>query len=158
MSKLAAALPRSRGMPAFFDPEAGGSACYLRRYTARHLSEHPAQQVMAMGLALYPEASDQVILNLYVRLRPGNVRVMGSAYCDQDGEGLDCRMEGDAGRFSLTGAKNGALRLSVAPAGVSFEGEAFHTLDGTRGDDRVFLLPPVGAQDCGRLLAAGEVE
>ena len=158
LGKVADALPQSRGLPAFFDPGVGGSACYLRRYTRKHLDDHPDQRVMAIGLALYPGASDQVILNLYVRLRPDGVRLMGSAYCDQDGEGLDCRMEGDAGRFSLTGAKNGALRLAVAPVGVSFEGDEFYTLAGTSGDDRVFLLPPLEADACAGLVSAGEVD
>ncbi len=159
LTKLAEALPQTRSLPMFFDPEAGGSTCYLRRYTADHLTKHPDQRVAAIGLALYPEASDQIILNLYVKLRPGTVRALGSAYCDQDGGGLNCHLEGDAGRFSMTLAKNGALRLTVAPRGISFEGATdFITLSGTSGDDRVFLLPPLDAADCARLSVAGRVD
>ena len=111
-----------------------------------------------MGLILYPDG-DQTMLNLYVMVRPGPIRAMASAYCNQDGEGLDCLLEGDAGRFSLTGARNGALRLSVAPRGISFEGDRhFITLSGTSGDDRMFLLPPQDDADCARLSAAAEID
>lgn len=137
---------------------AGADACYLRAYTADHLQSHPQQRVRAMGLILYPEG-DQTVATLYVKVRPGQVQAMGVAYCDQDGEGLDCLMEGDAGRFSLTGAKDGALRLSVAPRGISFEGEReFITLSGISGDDRVFLLPPLGEAGCARLSATARID
>jgi hypothetical protein len=125
---------------------ASANTCYLRQYSADHLKSHPAQQVTAIGLSVQPDGRT---LDLYVKLRPGPVRAMGTAYCDQDGEGLDCFMEGDAGRFSLTGGAGGALRLSVAPRGISFETEAdFITISGTSGDDRVFMLPPLGRSDC----------
>jgi len=169
LTKLAEALPE----PSQSRLIEGGGTCYLRRYTADHLQQHPQQRVSALGLILYPDG-DQNLATLYVKVRlgqagpgqvgpgqvgPGQVRAMGSAYCNQDGEGLDCLMEGDAGRFSLTGAKNGALRLSVAPRGISFEGDRdFITLSGTKGDDRVFLLPPLGDADCARLSAAAEID
>jgi hypothetical protein len=154
LTKLAETLPE-QSQSRLIDP---GGVCYLRRYTADHLQSHPQQKVSALGLILYPDG-DQTLATLYVTVRPGQVRAMGSAYCDPDGEGLDCLMEGDAGRFSLTGARNGALRLSVAPRGISFEGERdFITLSGTSGDDRVFLLPPLGDADCARLSAAGQID
>ena len=148
-------LPQAKSAPSLF--KAGGQ-CYLRRYSDDHLRQHPQQRVSAMGLILYQDG-DQTLATLHVKVRPGPVRAMGSAYCEQDGEGLDCLMEGDAGRFSLTGAKNGALRLSVAPRGISFEGALdFITLSGTSGDDRVFLLPPLGDADCARLSASAEID
>jgi hypothetical protein len=154
LTKLADALPEPSPSRLF----QGEGTCYLRRYTDDHLRQHPQQSVSAMGLILYPDG-DQSVATLYVKVRPGQVRAMGSAYCNHDGEGLDCLMEGDAGRFSLTGAKNGALRLSVAPRGISFEGDRdFITLSGTSGDDRVFLLPPLGDADCARLSAAAGID
>ena len=159
LTKLADALPQLRRSPQMFDPDAGGSVCYLRRYSADHLNKHPDQRVMAMCLTLYPEESQQTILNLYVKTRPGPVRALGSAYCDQDGEGLDCLLEGDAGRFSLTAAKNGALRQTVAPRGITLEGERdVITLSGISGDDRVFLLPSLYAAECARLSAATGID
>jgi hypothetical protein len=154
LTKLAEALPEQSQ----FRLMGSGGTCYLRRYTVDHLQSHPQQRVSAIGLVLYP-GGDQTLATLYVRIRPDQVQAMGSAYCDQDGEGQDCLMEGDAGRFSLTGAKNGALRLSVAPRGISLEGmRDFITLSGTSGDDRVFLLPPLGDADCARLSAAGQID
>ena len=132
--------------------------CYLRQYSADHLQDHPQQRVTAMGLVLYPDGN-QIFLDLYVKVRPGPALGQATAYCTQDGEGLDCLVEGDAGRFSLTGANNGALRLSVAPRGISLDGpQDFITLSGTSGDDRVFLLPPLGDADCARLSAAGQID
>ena len=131
---------------------ADANTCYLRQYSADHLKSHPTQQVTVIALSFASDGGDQVTLDLYVKLRPGRIQAMGTAYCDQDGEGLDCFMEGDAGRFSLTGAANGALRLSVALRGISFETDAdFITISGTSGDDRVFLLPPLGRSACNRL-------
>ena len=155
LTKLADALPQAKN-PASLSKS--GGLCYLRRYTADHLLRHPLQRVSAMGLILDP-SGDQTMLNLYVKVRPGQVRAVASAYCDQDDKGLDCLLEGDAGRFSLTRARDGALRLSVAPRGISFEGARnFITLSGTSGDDRMFLLPPLDVADCARLSAAAEID
>lgn len=152
LTKLTDALPQLHSLPRVFDAQAGGSACYLRRYSADHMTRHPLQQVTQIGLALYAAAEGQSILTLDVTVRPGPARAAGAAYCTQDGEGLDCLMEGDAGRFSLTGAKNGALRLDVAPRGISLEGgRGFITLSGTSGDDLVFLLPPLDGAQCSAL-------
>ncbi len=159
LDRLAAALPRGAGeVPGVFDPGQGGAACYLRRYSAQHLRDHPEQRVAAMALGLVAMEGADAVLSLGVRLR-GGARYEGSAYCAQDGEGLDCLMEGDAGRFSLTPGKKGALRLAVGARGISFEGaDGFVTLEGTSGDDRVFLLPPLGPAECRRLAAALEGE
>ena len=155
---LAEGLQKNLGGPRFFDPATGGSLCYLRRYSVDHLNQHPDQRVAAMGLALMPEVRDQTILILYVRVRSSVETAVAAAYCAAQVDGLDCQLTGDAGQFSLTAARNGALRLTVAARGISFEGRRdFITLKGTTGDDRVFLLPPLGAEPCARLTVAGEL-
>jgi hypothetical protein len=155
---LADGLKKTFGGPRFFDPAAGGSPCYLRNYSADHLSRHSDQQVTAMGLALMPEARDETVLIVYVKVRSDAETYVASAYCTPKAEGLDCLLEGDAGKFGVTAAKNGALLLSVAARGISFEGSRdFLTLEGTRGDDRDFLLSPSGGETCARLLVSGEL-
>ena len=155
---LAEGLQKTFGGPRFFDPAAGGSLCYQRTYSADHLARHPEQQVTAIGLALMPEAREQTALVLFVRTRSSVETYVGSAYCQAGGTGLDCLMEGDAGQFGLTAASKGALRLTVAARGISFEGgRDFITLEGTSGDDRVFLVPPLAADRCDRLTASGEL-
>jgi hypothetical protein len=121
--------------------------CFVRLYDAEHLADHPDQLVTAIALKPFPEPTDGIILNLYLQMR-GGVAVMGTAYCNQDGEGMTCGLEGDAGGFSLGPGKGGIL-LRVDPGGMSFEGARdWVTISGTAGDDRSFLLSHSANPSC----------
>ena len=135
------------GATAMFPPEA---ACFQRQYDAAHLAQHPRQQVVEIALtpAEGQVVSTSLVVDIAVTLRAGD-HYIGSAYCEPEGNGLSCGMEGDAGAFSLSVRKGGALLLNVDPLGMSFENEQdFLTISGTSGDDRAFLMQPVAAADC----------
>lgn len=155
LAKPAETAPRiSRPAPItlasrMFDPDRGGSACYLRRYDAAHLARHPDQLVTEIGVGLLPgESGPMAVVNLRLATRPGE-RATAIAYCDDSGDSLACGMEGDAGAFRLERAKDGALRLAVEPRGMTFESATSEiTLHADRGDDRVFLIPPASPEAC----------
>ena len=86
------------------------------------------------------DQSDDRLLLVEVLTRSGKTPYSGIGYCVASSTGLECLMEGDAGRFTLTG-QDGRLRLDVGAEGLIFEGPVdFLTLQSDSGDDRVFLL------------------
>jgi hypothetical protein len=122
--------------------------CYMRDYGPDHLASYPAQRVVKFALIQTTEGVPAGMLGLWVRLTvrnsPAGQRFDGIGYCAADGpKRLSCTMEGDAGSFTVTPAKNGAVLVEVCPQGVSFEGgNGFETLESDRGDDRTFILYP----------------
>lgn len=135
------------GAVAMFPPEA---ACFQRQYDAAHLAKHPQQQVVEIALtpAEGQVVSNSLVVDIAVTLRTGD-HYIGSAYCEPQGAGLSCGMEGDAGAFDLGLRSGGALLLTVSALGMSFENDqGFLTISGTSGDDRAFLMQPVAAADC----------
>ena len=126
--------------------------CFVRAYSARHLAAHPDQLVRHVSLAPVPLADPAGVrlMLLTVNLRGSDYYMSGMAQCRAKGPAMACQLEGDAGAFVLEPAKDGALRLSVGKRGLQFEGaEDFHTLSGTSGDDRVFVIPNVHPDQCG---------
>lgn len=123
--------------------------CYARSYTDAHLADHPAQRVTRMEVR--PDrAAMAPFLGLWVDLTlrgvPGGA-FEALAQCENIEDQLYCTMEGDAGAFSLTAAKGGAVLLSVGSRGMGFENEVgFTTLERDQGDDRSFLLRPVACR------------
>ena len=127
------------------------ASCYLRYYNADHLARQPAQtvQLIQVGPDQGQWESDVLVLKIGLDLRSTPEHLLGYAYCEPAGKGLACGMEGDAGSFQLTPARDGAIRIDIGPNGVSFEGETgFVTLEGSSGDDRSFVMPPVPADSC----------
>lgn len=125
-------------------------SCFLRHYDRAHLAKHPAQKVqeIALGPMSGNFESDVLILTVVVDLIGVDERYTGTAYCDNTGGSLSCQMEGDAGWFTLTPRKKGAVLLTVGKGGLVFEGSNFIYISGTMADDREFLLPPVPADSC----------
>lgn len=124
----------------------GRDSCYARSYTEDHLATHPAQRVTE--IAVIPDftiADPMLGLRVLVRLRgvPGG-DFEAFAYCENEGAStLYCGMEGDAGSFAITPAKNGAILIQVSSLGMSFENDSgFATLERNQGDDRSFILRP----------------
>jgi hypothetical protein len=139
---LAAQSPTDRMFP-------DDRSCYAREYGIAHLASHPQQQ--ATSIALTPQGrspdglSRQVWVTATVRSMPGKLEAL--AYCENISDQLYCQMEGDAGAFALTVARDGAVLLAVSSRGMTFEGETgFVTFERSRGDDRSFLLRPTA--DC----------
>jgi hypothetical protein len=125
--------------------EASGG-CYQRVYSTAHLAAHPEQRMTEMTVAASPQipANPWPAVTLTVTLRgPSGGLAEAVAWCENIEDSLFCGMEGDAGTFSITKAKGGAILVSVGREGMSFETETgFVTLEARRGDDRSFLVPP----------------
>lgn len=133
------------------DSHFNSGGCFVRDYSADHLARHPEQLVKYISLSISALDAPQgmTLLDVIVNLRGRPEYFHGLAYCEPDVDTLACGMEGDAGAFRLEGAKAGALRLSLADQGLSFEGQTeFITLDGQQGDDRVFLIPSAKPAMC----------
>jgi hypothetical protein len=124
----------------FPDPE----SCYLRSYTADHLTRHPQQRVTRITLAAVPDAPTDPLpaVKLRVDLRgPDGGTAEAVAYCEEVPDRLSCGMEGDAGVFTVTSTREDAILVAVGPDGMALETDrGFVTLDAERGDDRRFLL------------------
>lgn len=140
------ALPAAaeNAIRSFFPDEA---SCYGRSYSPDHLKSHPEQRVTAMAISPDFAIADPMIgLWFATSLRgvPGG-NFEGYAYCETGGPGqLLCGMEGDAGSFTLSAAKNGALLLEVGRYGISLEADSgYVTLESHQGDDRSFILQPL---------------
>jgi hypothetical protein len=145
---LAALLTPSAAFADFATDYFGNAAsaanlCYVRAYSDNHLARHPQQTVthIALSPAAFAPEPPMRGLDVHVMVRGNDEQFSGAGYCDVEPDRLICGMEGDAGSFVLTGEKPGQVRLTVGAWGMSFEGESgFVTLEGDRGDDRVFLL------------------
>jgi hypothetical protein len=124
-------------------------SCYARSYGALHLANHPAQRVTRFALSPdFLSAAPRLALELRLQLRGANGGAFEAyAVCENDGDrALYCGMEGDAGAFQITPAKNRAILITVSRDGMTFENEGgFATLERKAGDDRSFVLRPV---DC----------
>jgi hypothetical protein len=144
-----AALAALLAAPAAAQTMAPGD-CFLRQYSRDHLASHPDQTVtlIALGPETGAEEADAPILRVMVMVRGDDLPYRGTAYCNGWGVPMDCLMEGDAGAFRIEPSGKG-VRVTLARRGVSFEGmRGFVTLEGDRGDDRVFQLPRVPADAC----------
>lgn len=126
------------------------ASCYLRHYDKAHLAKHPAQRVreIAIGPMTGNFESDVLILKVMVWIDGHDGYYTGVASCENTGGSLSCQLEGDAGWFTLTPRRQGAILMKLGRDGIGFEGRDFVTLSGSSGDDREFLLPPVAADSC----------
>jgi len=91
------------------------------------------------------------LLGLYLTLTLRNVPGGGfEAYAGCENEGADtlyCSLEGDAGGFRITPAKEGAILIEVSSLGMTFENDdVFATIEAKAGDDRSFLLTPTACR------------
>lgn len=126
-------------------------ACYLRQYSRDHLAANQNQMVTQIAIGPeYGQAEAAVlVLRVAVYVRGSDEQFRGSAYCDTRGGSLSCWLEGDAGQFSLTPAKNGAIKLQVGTSPLLFEGKRGYLGFGAEAsDDNTFLIPRVPADAC----------
>lgn len=143
---ILSALPAmaENAMRGIFPDEA---SCYGRSYSPDHLKSHPDQRVTAMAVSPdFSMADPMVGLWFAASLRgvPGG-DFEAYAYCENGGpDQLLCGMEGDAGSFSISPAKNGTILIEVGRSGIGLESDTgFITLDSHQGDDRSFILQPL---------------
>lgn len=121
--------------------------CWTRAYDAAHLAAHPEQRVAAIGIGREPVdmPSNPGVVPMTLRLRLLGIgeELTAIGYCQTEGAGLSCGLEGDSGDYALTAHGPEALLLTVGSRGMSFEGATgFHELRPDSGDDRAFLLSP----------------
>lgn len=127
-----------------------GDRCYARNYGAGHLAKHPDQRVTRIAVSPdFVSEAPRLALELRLQLRGSNGGAFeAQAVCENNGAStLYCAMEGDAGGFQITPARNRAIQITVSSLGMSFENEGgFITLERTSGDDRSFILRPVACR------------
>ncbi len=154
-------VPTSSGAIAsdFFDVAfagtQGGTPCYGRTYDDAHLKSHPEQLVRRIEIDMdKTDANDRVNtaerfeLGMAVMTKTSSEWYGNAAICKAVADSAECFLDGDGGKFKLTAADDGALRLETGDYGIGFEGEKdFIELKATSGDDRVFLLKP-GRDEC----------
>lgn len=122
-------------------------SCYARKYGAIHLANHPDQRITRFAVSPdYFSDPPNLALELRLDMRgDGGGALRAYATCENEGaDTLYCAMEGDAGGFQVTPAKNGSILVSVSSLGMTFEtATGFVTLERSKGDDSSFILRPV---------------
>ncbi|HLH88389.1 MAG TPA: hypothetical protein VKX28_08025 [Xanthobacteraceae bacterium] len=146
-------------------------ACFVRRYDAAHLAQHPLQKVSAMRLLLTVEKvpEDAALeysfrVGVNFRHRPGNFDSSGDcghalASETKDGElEIHCNVDCDGGGvqvgLSKASDKSVVLRLEqirIWDANKPDE-DATHSLQGG-ADDRIFRLDRADVNECASLVA-----
>jgi hypothetical protein len=142
------------------------SACFVRRYDAGHLAQHPKQKVSAMKLLLTAEkAPDEPAIHMFrigvqFRNKPGNFD--GDSACgyliDDEGKketSFSCGAECGGGGFEVAMAKDDkSVIVRVDTIGIYDrkhpDGDLL-TLEGGK-DDKVFRLDRVDNAECAELL------
>jgi hypothetical protein len=159
-------------------PKPKGYACFVRRYDAAHLAQHPLQQVTVMKLLITAEmVPDDKVLEYSVRLgvnfrdRPGDFDSSGD--CGHAAvtkvpdpaetvipAGIDivCSVDCDGGGVTVSLANNDAA-LIVKPLdririwkGKNFDETATTALN-AGADDKVFRLDRTKLDECTPLIA-----
>jgi len=146
-------------------------ACFVRRYDAAHLKQHPLQKVSAMKLLLaaeyVPDDAAMVYsfrLGVNFRHRPGNFDSSGDCGRAQASETKDggleihCSVDCDGGgiEVGLSKASDQAVILRLEQVRIwdvnKPDEDATHSLRGG-ADDRIFRLDRVDAEECASLIA-----
>lgn len=159
MAPLAARAGGGDNKSTFFDAvfanAQGGTPCYGRTYDDAHLKAHPEQKVRRIEIDMdKTNANDRVNtaenfeLGMAIMTTKSSEWYGNAAFCKAADQSAECFLDGDGGKFKLTAADDGAVRLETGDYGIGFEGEKdFVEFSGSSGDDRVFLLKP-GRDEC----------
>lgn len=134
----------------FGNPALPSPGCFVRDYDADHLASHPDQLVKNVSLGISPlsEGGKRPKLMLFVFLRGDDYYYSTSADCRPKGANLACKLESGKGSFTLSAETPSSLRLTVGRDGLAFPGGNQPFISGTRGDDRVFVIPNVDGDYC----------
>jgi hypothetical protein len=144
-------------------------ACFVRRYDAAHLKEHPLQKVSVMKLLITAEwmPEDKTLsysfrLGVNFRSRPGDfdssgecLHLTGADAHDQAGD-LGCSVDCDGGGISVDLAKDDAsviVKLDQIRIwkGKNYDQDAATELKGG-ADDKEFRLVRAELDDCASLV------
>lgn len=125
-----------------------GDQCFARFYNAAHLKAHPRQRVRRFQLRRDRSGPDSVnnparfTVSIGFRTTDGPDLFGVHGICTSRGSIAECGGEGDSGSFrlSLVGQN---LRVEIKRLELEDSGA-----DLAESDDRVFVLPPVGAEEC----------
>ena len=154
LALIFAAIPAFAEARNVYDTHFSGkqnSACFIRSYDNAHLAKHPDQLVTSITVSISPlsPGGTTPILNVFTSFRGDSYYYHGAAFCRYAGDALACVLEGDQGTFSLSGRKGRKILLQVGRDGLEFEGaNGTHSISGTTGDDRSFLIPSVPSPQC----------
>lgn len=154
-TQVMADAPKSPFFDTAFATAQGGKPCYGRTYDDAHLKSHPSQKVRRIEIDMdktdsneHENTAERFELGIAVMTTKSSEWYGNAAYCKAAEQSAECYIDGDGGKFKLTAADDGAVRLETGDYGIGFEGEKdFIELSGTAGDDRVFLLKP-GREEC----------
>ena len=149
-------------------------SCFLRRYDGSHLKAHPRQRVERVGLCIdveriLPEEKVDPIRYRYNfsfaakiegRAKPattggecGYAYVPAAEQPPRKGQAIQCGVDCDGGGITVESRKGGTellvrldrIRVAGGCGADDDESKAFDLTGGA--DDKVFVLPKVGAQD-----------
>jgi hypothetical protein len=143
------------------------SACFVRRYDASHLAQHPKQKVGAMKLLLTADNQPNeptaygYKLGVQFRNKPGNFDSSSSCghMVDEDGKTVtgfvcDTSCEGSGMEIAISRTSKTAI-VRLNSIGVSDrdnpDGDAITLESGA--DDKVFRLDRVDASECAELVS-----
>ncbi len=146
------------------------SACFMRRYDAAHLKQHPKQTVSAMRLLVTAEnkpgesTSFAYKVGVQFRNKPGDFD--GGSFCghyvDEDGNNVrfSCDVECGGGGIEIALSKdNKAAIVHLEAIGIWDRKHPDGDGDSLQGgaDDKVFRLERVDAGECSELIGHQEV-
>jgi hypothetical protein len=150
------------------NPKKKSYACFVRRYDAAHLAQHPKQKVSAMKLLVTAETvPEDATLNYSFRLglqfrnRPGNFDTSGdcghvSAFdMSADKMHLGCGVDCDGGGISVelsNGDKSTLIRLDEVAIWNDSKKDDERTSLSAGADDKVFRLDRASLEDCRNLV------
>jgi hypothetical protein len=129
--------------------------CYTRVYDAQHLVDNPGQKIRTVTLELSPSDMEQdvaaYLAGIWVTTTYDDRRYVSGGYCLWAGEGIDCGMDGDAGRFTLQRTDKG-VRLQNTEGFFLEDMEGEDPSEGilveADKDHRVFVLYRADPADC----------
>jgi hypothetical protein len=134
------------------------NTCWERSYDAAHMKAHPKQLVAKIRLSTEVQDDGSIVAQLGFNLRKRNG--VGGAHdyaafgiCKAKGEGITCPSEWDAGTFSITKGKGGALLVSnrhmiVNPSNYDSEDIAPGAVDRGKSDDAVWMVTRIKDEGC----------
>ena len=147
------------------------SACFVRRYDASHLAQHPKQKVSAMKLLVtaenHPKEETGYAYKVGVQFRnkPGNFD--GGSHCghmvDEDGKKdirFSCDVDCGGGGLEIAMSKDN--KSAIVHLDVIGVWDRAHpkrdaiTLEGA-GDDKVFRIDRVDISECAELMEGHKV-
>lgn len=131
-------------------------ACFARHYDTAHLAGHPRQNVtdiMALTYRGDTPGSAETVFNMTLRFRkvPGEQQFPGVCSPAPGSDRMNCGVECDGGRFTVTGRDRGAILVDVSDGIGSCDGDLPEGA-GFASDDKLFRLDRTDMAACKDLI------